>query len=576
MNCKRLGVWISGVLIASTAQAQDLSWTELETMAEPPQVAAAVKMSGRSTPSVPNEIKKLSEIGYAEVTFVTGFDGTGMVQRPLATSPWLLQAAAEGLRGYRIKPIESHKGTVSPHGTRCYLIFNPASAAPRLADSTPRALVVRSAVFPADMVAKNQVKRPDQNWSIEAYADIGVDETGRVTEVSPLALREPTLSPLVVAAVKQWQFAPARQQGVAVASTVRVPVLFTWPNLFNPADLSKVPRVIKQAHPVYPYQERANGFNGEVTVDFVVTSAGKVEDAQVHETNNINFNEPALEAVRKWKFEPGFVGDRAVNTRMRVPMIFDLNGEGRDQYGVTKKKASKLLPPELQYDYPPRVKNAVQGVYPFDELEEGTRAKATVKFAVQPDGKVTFTNGKDEVLSNFDRAARAMIQEFEFIPASKDGKPNWGLLAMEVKFDSGNEQVPVSSSALHILRELRKKEPAILRANQVDKKIEPLVTRAPKFPSSLAEAKANGEALIEFFIDEEGLVQLPRIVSATDPSFGYAGAQAISRWRFAPPTKDGKGVIVKARMPFVFSTSPSSTDAKQAASTPSAEARPSP
>lgn len=62
----------------------------------------------------------------------------------------------------------------------------------------------------------------------------------------------------------------------------------------------------------------------------------------------------------------------------------------------------------------------------------------------------------------------------------------------------------------------------------------------------------NGEALIETFIDEFGYTQLPRIISASDPAFGYAACQAIAGWQFEPPLKDGKPVVVKVRIPVEF------------------------
>ncbi|MDB6128188.1 MAG: transport protein TonB, partial [Verrucomicrobia bacterium] len=49
-----------------------------------------------------------------------------------------------------------------------------------------------------------------------------------------------------------------------------------------------------------------------------------------------------------------------------------------------------------------------------------------------------------------------------------------------------------------------------------------------------------------------GRARLPRIVSATDPAFGWSALQAIAEWRFVPPRRGGKEEIVRARIPFDF------------------------
>ena len=45
----------------------------------------------------------------------------------------------------------------------------------------------------------------------------------------------------------------------------------------------------------------------------------------------------------------------------------------------------------------------------------------------------------------------------------------------------------------------------------------------------------HGDATVEFFVDKNGDVQLPQIISCTMPEFGYAAVQAVATWRFAPP-----------------------------------------
>ena len=59
--------------------------------------------------------------------------------------------------------------------------------------------------------------------------------------------------------------------------------------------------------------------------------------------------------------------------------------------------------------------------------------------------------------------------------------------------------------------------------------------------------------MVDFIVDEEGYVRLPRIVSASAPDFGYSAVQAASQWRFEEPKVNGKGAAVSVRAPFSFS-----------------------
>ena len=61
--------------------------------------------------------------------------------------------------------------------------------------------------------------------------------------------------------------------------------------------------------------------------------------------------------------------------------------------------------------------------------------------------------------------------------------------------------------------------------------------------------------MIEVLIDKDGRARLPRIVKASEPALGYAAAQAANDWRFNPPKANGKAVVARVRVPFVFSRS---------------------
>ena len=91
--------------------------------------------------------------------------------------------------------------------------------------------------------------------------------------------------------------------------------------LFSIADLDQKPRVIYQPGPTLNKEMRANA-PATVYVIFIVDKNGRVEDPKVQKSTNPIFDRSALNAVKRWKFEPGKSGGKSVRFRMRVPITF--------------------------------------------------------------------------------------------------------------------------------------------------------------------------------------------------------------------------------------------------------------
>jgi len=91
---------------------------------------------------------------------------------------------------------------------------------------------------------------------------------------------------------------------------------------FSLAEIDQKPRAVFQGSPIYPSQMRGKNVEGVVTVIFVVDAAGKVINPRVEKASHAAFDKPALDAVRKWKFEPGVKAGQRVACKMRVPIRF--------------------------------------------------------------------------------------------------------------------------------------------------------------------------------------------------------------------------------------------------------------
>jgi TonB family protein len=322
-------------------------------------------------------------------------------------------------------------------------------------------------------------------------------------------------------------------------------------------DLDEVPKATDRPPPVFPRALSRAGLVGKVTVTMIIGTDGRVEDAMVVNSNNPWFERPALDAVMKWKFSPGRKDGQPVRVQATQPIDFTLDGEkGNEYWEFRRGKDQDKLPPELQWEVAPRVLATAYPVYPFELLQAKTKGTVTVTCIVGPTGKIMGAKLSEASSPEFGQAVLAMLADWEFAPATKAGQPCGAVFAMKYEFALGGADVPVSDSAKDILKELGRPEPRIYGSSEkgrtLDQPLKPVFRKAPEYPIALQGKGGDGEAVVEFYIDKKGDAQLPRIVSSTAPEFGYAAAQAVARWRFKPPLKDGKPVIARARVPVGF------------------------
>lgn len=98
------------------------------------------------------------------------------------------------------------------------------------------------------------------------------------------------------------------------------------------------PVILKLVRPIYPQALRLTGQTGEVLVDFLVDSSGRVRNPFVVRSTHAAFSDRALVAVRQWIFLPGVRNGSAVTTHMQVPIQFvfsEVEESGRKSRTVT-------------------------------------------------------------------------------------------------------------------------------------------------------------------------------------------------------------------------------------------------
>jgi len=91
---------------------------------------------------------------------------------------------------------------------------------------------------------------------------------------------------------------------------------------FDVSELEKKPEAVSQVAPTYPSELRKAKIDGSVTLTFVLSEEGRVEEPRVENSSRPEFEKPALDAIRKWRFKPGLKDGQPVRTYIRIPMRF--------------------------------------------------------------------------------------------------------------------------------------------------------------------------------------------------------------------------------------------------------------
>jgi len=84
------------------------------------------------------------------------------------------------------------------------------------------------------------------------------------------------------------------------------------------------PQLVYKVEPEYSEEARKAKYQGTVVLQIVVSSDGKAENLKVVRSLGLGLDEKAMEAVRKWKFRPGYKDGKAVAVLATIEVNFRL------------------------------------------------------------------------------------------------------------------------------------------------------------------------------------------------------------------------------------------------------------
>lgn len=118
-----------------------------------------------------------------------------------------------------------------------------------------------------------------------------------------------------------FEINPKLDMGMAVAPPEPEPIM----DFFDQGEVDQLPMTVFRMKPLYPFRAKRLGIEGSVSVKFLVDAAGRVSRVTILESNPPGiFDESVLKALPSWKFTPGELGGKAVNTWVSTVIQFDL------------------------------------------------------------------------------------------------------------------------------------------------------------------------------------------------------------------------------------------------------------
>lgn len=205
-----------------------------------------------------------------------------------------------------------------------------------------------------------------------------------------------------------------------------------------------------------------------------------------------------------------------------------------------------------------QIKQTVEPVFPQRLVQIGV-TEGMVRVAINTDvqGKLVEWLMVGYTRPEFADAAVAAIKQWKFEPARLRGEPAG--TTVEIFFQFEAKGVVVSTCNFNDIIEERVAriigvhyvyQPCSLA--ELDRIPTPIIAVKPQYPAELADKGVKGSVTVEFYIDETGTIRVPAVSVKDDSQLSALAVAALRQWKFEPPTRNGRPVLLKASQLFRF------------------------
>lgn len=368
---------------------------------------------------------------------------------------------------------------------------------------------------------------------------VWVKEDGTVDSVEFLN-DNPKWHAEVLRTIQAWKFEPIEYQGKRIPARTEVTFLqfgksvsFSQSPLPNfPDEIHaegefglRLPMVSRDPDIYVPILKRATRGTLEAGFEFVVEKDGLPAQLTLLGANSESSYRAVVNQVANLEYKPGTVRGEPVRVKLRQ---------------VTSLVSNEQPPEALT-----GLVYAMDPVYPYEQLVAGTGGSAKVRFNLDAEGQVARAEVLEASQPEFGLALKATIESWLFSPEA-------AALQSERVYEHEFSPEGLPGGVARLV--------ALARKGRAVSGFREGLSGSPKrayspplaYPPEMLARKQAGSAVIEFVVDRAGLAQVPRIVKASDPVFGWAAATWIGSMRFEPLSRGGLPADLRLTVPVNF------------------------
>lgn len=156
------------------------------------------------------------------------------------------------------------------------------------------------------------------------------DKEGNVSDVRVLKSKDPLLDQAAMDALRKWKYEPfyinGEPKGLVFTVTVRFKLKERETEEFDKGAVvaEDIPKLLKKVDPVYPEEARKALVQGVVVLRVRINEEGLVEQIMIMKSESGLLNQPAIDAVKKWKYEPLLIEGKPTPAVFNVTVAFRL------------------------------------------------------------------------------------------------------------------------------------------------------------------------------------------------------------------------------------------------------------
>lgn len=334
-----------------------------------PQFIERATVRKQVTPRYPQSLLNSGNVGEVSVSFEVD-EGGNVVNPRIASSPHpaFEQATLDALLQWTFHPAKYQGQPIAAqsYGQRFVFRLDSVSLVPAFSgfsavtpqppyalggraasrelpkafqyDVAPAIRATSAAVYPFDLLLAETKG--------SATVNVALDDSGRVWDVMVLEATNPEFGWATKAMLESWRFSPATKH-----SGERSWALFSRTQRFDlhdrdtkpsegarrllrqlrkggsdihaMSDLDGRPVARYQVQPVYPRAEREAGIEDQVVVEFIIDRDGVAQLPKAVTFRNEALAWAAVTAISRWRYEPPLKAGKAVDVKVRMPVIFE-------------------------------------------------------------------------------------------------------------------------------------------------------------------------------------------------------------------------------------------------------------